>query len=53
MEVHHHPQLHHKPKPWKEYHMNISKKTINTILRLFIYIIIGFTAAYFYKKLKN
>ena len=31
----------------------MNNKTLNTILRLLIYVAIGFAAAYFWKKMKN
>src|SRR5450759_5326081 len=36
MEVHHHPQLHHKPKPWKEYFLEF--------LMIFLAVTLGFFA---------
>ena len=36
MEVHHHPDLHHKPKPWKEYFLEF--------LMIFIAVTLGFIA---------
>src|ERR1700712_1000693 len=36
MEVHHHPQLHHKPKPWKEYLLEF--------FMIFIAVTLGFFA---------
>jgi hypothetical protein len=34
MEVHHHPDLHHKPKPWKEYFLEF--------LMIFLAVTMGF-----------
>jgi hypothetical protein len=28
MEVHHHPDIHHKPKEWKEYFLEFLKTTL-------------------------
>jgi hypothetical protein len=39
MEVHHHPQLHHKPKPWKEYLLEF--------LMIFLAVTLGFFAENF------
>jgi hypothetical protein len=36
MEVHHHPDLHHKPKPWKEYFLEF--------LMIFLAVTLGFIA---------
>jgi hypothetical protein len=36
MEVHHHPQLHHEPKPWKEYFLEF--------LMIFLAVTLGFFA---------
>src|SRR5271170_7623769 len=36
MEVHHHPDLHHKPKPWKEYFLEF--------LMIFLAVTMGFFA---------
>src|SRR5450755_1224328 len=36
MEVHHHPNLHHKPKPWKEYSLEF--------LMIFLAVTMGFFA---------
>jgi hypothetical protein len=36
MEVHHHPQLEHKPKPWKEYFLEF--------LMIFLAVTMGFFA---------
>jgi hypothetical protein len=36
MEIHHHPQLHHKPKPWKEYFLEF--------LMIFLAVTMGFFA---------
>ena len=45
MEVHHHPQLHHKPKPWKEYLLEG--------LMIFIAVIMGFFAESFREHLAD
>jgi hypothetical protein len=36
MEVHHHPDLHHKPKPWKEYFLEF--------ILIFLAVTLGFFA---------
>jgi hypothetical protein len=36
MEVHHHPDLHHKPKPWKEYFLEF--------VMIFLAVTLGFFA---------
>jgi hypothetical protein len=43
MEVHHHPQLHHRPKPWKEY--------ILEFLMIFLAVTMGFFAESFREHL--
>ncbi|HJP61786.1 MAG TPA: hypothetical protein VJ844_00005, partial [Mucilaginibacter sp.] len=43
MEVHHHPDLHHKPKPWKEYLLEY--------LMIFLAVMTGFFAESFREHL--
>ena len=43
MEVHHHPQLHHKPKPWKEYFLEF--------IMIFLAVTLGFFAESFREHL--
>jgi len=43
MEVHHHPDLHHKPKPWKEYLLEY--------LMIFLAVMTGFFAESFRERL--
>jgi len=45
MEVHHHPQLHHKPKPWKEYFLEF--------IMIFIAVTLGFFAESYREHLVN
>ena len=45
MEVHHHPQLHHKPKPWKEYFLEF--------LMIFLAVTMGFFAESFREHIVN
>src|SRR5450631_3154021 len=41
MEVHHHPDLHHKPKPWKEYYLD------------FLMIFLAVTMGYFGERIRE
>ncbi len=41
MEVHHHPQLHHKPKPWKEYFLE------------YLMIVLAVTTGFFAESLRE
>jgi hypothetical protein len=41
MEVHHHPQLEHKPKPWKEYFLE------------YIMIVLAVTTGFFAESLRE
>ena len=45
MEVHHHPQLHHKPKPWKEYFLEF--------IMIFLAVTLGFFAESIRENLVN
>lgn len=45
MEVHHHPDLHHKPKPWKEYLLEC--------LMIFIAVMMGFIAENIREEITN
>ncbi len=45
MEVHHHPQLDHKPKPWKEYLLEG--------LMIFIAVMLGFFAENIREEITN
>jgi len=45
MEVHHHPQLHHKPKPWKEYFLEF--------LMIFLAVTMGFFAESLRERISN
>ena len=45
MEVHHHPDLHHKPKKWKEYFLEV--------LMIFLAVTLGFFAENFREKIAN
>jgi len=45
MEVHHHPDLHHKPKPWKEYLLEC--------LMIFIAVMMGFIAENIREEISN
>ncbi len=45
MEVHHHPQLHHKPKPWLEYFFEF--------IMIFIAVTLGFFAESFREHLAD
>lgn len=45
MEVHHHPQLHHTPKPWKEYFLEF--------IMIFIAVTLGFFAESYREHLVN
>ena len=41
MEVHHHPDLHHKPKPWKEYFFE------------YLMIVLAVTSGFFAERLRE
>ena len=45
MEVHHHPQLEHKPKPWKEYLLEY--------LMIFLAVMTGFFAESYREHLSD
>jgi hypothetical protein len=45
MEVHHHPDLHHKPKPWKEYFLEF--------LMIFLAVTLGFFAENIRENIKD
>ena len=45
MEVHHHPDLHHKSKPWKEYLLEF--------LMIFLAVTLGFFAENFRERTVN
>jgi len=45
MEVHHHPDLHHKPKPWKEYLLEY--------LMIFLAVMTGFFAESYREHLSD
>jgi hypothetical protein len=45
MEVHHHPDLHHKPRKWKEYFLEF--------LMIFLAVTMGFFAESFRENIVN
>ena len=45
MEVHHHPQLEHEPKPWKEYFLEF--------VMIFLAVTMGFFAESFREHIVN
>ena len=63
MEVHHHPDLHHKKKNFKEYLLTsinnkypffeMNEKTKQRFIKMLFYILIGFAVAYFWHRMKE